>query len=65
MDDFKRFLGTVTIDYLRAAAEEVFDVYSVPARVRKESLERLARARLTESRQRLIFNYRLAFESRG
>ena len=38
---------------------------AVPASFRDETLARLAKSRLSESRQQLIFNYKLAFEAMG
>jgi hypothetical protein len=60
-DSFEQFRGSVSLEVLLATAEEVLNE-SVPARFRDETLARLARADLSESRQQLIFNYKLAFE---
>jgi hypothetical protein len=58
---FEQFRGSVSLERLLATAEEVLDE-SVPARFRDETLARLVRADLSESRQQLIFNYKHAFE---
>jgi hypothetical protein len=59
---FERFMGSVTLEQVLATADEVLNA-SVPAGIRDETLARLARRRLTEPRQKLIFNYRLVFEA--
>jgi hypothetical protein len=60
---FEQFRGSVSLEHVLATAEEVLNA-SVPARFRDETLARLARTELSESRQQLIFNYKLAFERR-
>ena len=60
-DSFERFKGSVSLELVLATAEEVLNA-SVPASLRDETLARLARSQLSESRQQLIFNYKLAFE---
>jgi hypothetical protein len=61
-DDFEHFLGSVSLEDILTVAEDVLNV-SVPAKVRDETLARLAGKQLTVSRQRLIFNYKRAFEA--
>jgi hypothetical protein len=58
---FELFRGSVSLEHILAVAEEVLRA-SVPKRFWDETLARLANSRLTESRQKLIFNYKLAFE---
>lgn len=60
-DDFEQFRSSVSLEFLLATAEEVLNE-SVPARLRDETLARLARSHLSESRKQLMFNYKLAFE---
>ena len=60
-DSFERFKGSVSLELVLAAAEEVLNA-SAPASLRDETLARLAGSGLSESRQQLIFNYKLAFE---
>jgi hypothetical protein len=60
-DSFEQFRGSVSLEALLATAEDVLNE-SVPAWLRDKELARLARADLSESRQQLIFNYKLAFE---
>jgi len=62
-EDFEAFRGTVTIDDLIATAGDVFESTQVPDRFRDETLSRLQSRRLTPSRRKLIFNYKIAFES--
>jgi hypothetical protein len=61
-DEFEQFRASVSLDVVLATAREVLNE-SVPPNVRDQTLGRLARQQLTESRQKLIFNYKLAFES--
>lgn len=62
-DSFKAFTGSVSLDNLVATARNVLRSARVPAVMRDETLSRLERGQLTTSRQELIFNYKLAFES--
>jgi hypothetical protein len=62
-ESFREFLGSVSRDDLNTTAGHVFEAARVPAEIRDEALLRLARSQLTTSRQALIFNYKLAFES--
>jgi len=62
-ESFKRFSGSVSLDDLVTTARHVLGAARVPAEIRDETLSRLARSQLTNSRQKLIFNYKLAFES--
>lgn len=60
-ESFKRFKGSVSLERVLATAEEILNG-SVPASLRDETLARLVGSQLSESRQQLIFNYKLAFE---
>jgi hypothetical protein len=46
-----------------ATAEGALKAAHVPSEIRDETLSRLAKSQLTTSRQQLIFNYKIAFES--
>lgn len=61
-ESFKGFIGSVSLDDLVTTAGHVLGAARVPAEIRDETLSRLARSQLTNSRQKLIFNYKLAFE---
>ena len=61
-ETFECFMGSVTLQQVLVTADEVLNA-SVPASIRDETMVRLARRQLSDSRQRLIFNYKLAFES--
>jgi hypothetical protein len=60
---FEEFKSAVTLKRVLATAEDVLMASAVPASFRDETLARLAKSQLSESRQRLIFNYKLAFEA--
>ena len=62
-DSFKAFSLSVSLEDVVATAESVLRSACVPARFRDETLSRLATSELTTSRQQLIFNYKVAFES--
>jgi hypothetical protein len=62
-ESFKEFNGSVSLDDLVATAKRVFEAARVPAEIRDEALSRLRGSQLTTSRQKLIFIYKLAFES--
>jgi hypothetical protein len=61
-DDFEKFRNSVPLKLLLATAEDVLNK-SVPAYLRDETLARLAASELSLSRERLIFYYKLVFES--
>jgi hypothetical protein len=46
-----------------ATAEAALKAAHVPSEIRDETLSRLAKSQLTTSRQQLIFNYKVKFES--
>jgi hypothetical protein len=60
---FRDFLGSVSMDDLNTTAQHLFEAARVPREIRDEALLRLASTQLTASRQALIFNYKLSFES--
>ena len=62
-DSFWAFSETVSLEDVVATAEDVLRSASVPADLRDETLTRLGKSQLTTSRRKLIFNYKLAFES--
>lgn len=62
-DRFQAFRDSVSLADVIATAEGVLRLARVPAEIRGEALSRLARSELTTSRQQLIFNYKIAFES--
>jgi hypothetical protein len=62
-ESFERFSGSVSLDDLVTTARHVLGAARVPAEIRDETLSQLARRQLTPSLQKLIFNYKLAFES--
>jgi hypothetical protein len=64
-DSFEEFRSSVSLERVLATAEDVLMASVVPASFRDETLARLAKCKLTESRQQLIFNYKLAFEAMG
>lgn len=64
-DSFQKFNGSVTLRDLVASAAATLETAGVPSEFRDEALKRLAKSELTTSRQQLIFNYKLAFESIG
>jgi hypothetical protein len=61
---FEQFRSSVQLERLLATAEDVLIASAVPGSFRDETLARLARSQLSESRQQLIFNYKLAFEAK-
>jgi hypothetical protein len=61
-DSFEAFKGSVPIEDVVATAKQVLRDARVPDKVRAEALSRLEGKQITTSRQKLIFNYKLAFE---
>jgi len=63
-EDFQGFFGSVSPDDLVTTAEQVLGAARVPAEIRNKGLSQLksSSSQLTDSRQKLIFNYKLAFE---
>ena len=62
-ESFKGFIGSVSLDDLVTTAEHVLGAARVPIKIRDETLSRLMRSHLSASRQELIFNYKVSFES--
>ncbi len=62
-DSFRAFRDSVSLEDIIATAEGVLSAAHVPDELRHEALSRLAKSQLTTSRQQLIFNYKVAFES--
>lgn len=62
-DRFEAFRDSVSVGDLLDTAEDALRSARVPVEIREETLSRLRRSKLTASRQRLIFIYKLAFES--
>jgi len=62
-DRFEAFSHSVCSDALTATAKDIFKASRVPANFRDETLSHLAKTQLTESRKKLIFNYKQSFES--
>lgn len=61
-DAFEHFKNTVSLGDVLGTAQEVLDA-SVPPHFRDETLAQLAGRQLSESRKKLIFNYKLAFQA--
>jgi hypothetical protein len=59
---FESFKASVSLAEVIANAEEVLRQAGVPAEMRDETLTRLTKSQLSESRRRLIFNYKAEFE---
>ena len=62
-DSFRAFSGSVSLEDVVATAEDVLKAAHVPSEIRDDTLAPLAKRQLTTSRQQLIFNYKVAFES--
>ena len=62
-DRFRAFRDSVSLEDLVATAQDVLRSSGVPVGIEDETLSRLRRSQLTTSRQQLIFNYKMAFES--
>lgn len=62
-DCFRAFRDSVSLEDLLATAGDALRSARVPVEIRDETLSRLRRSKFTTSRQQLIFNYKLAFES--
>lgn len=61
--EFEEFKHSVSHDDVMANAREVFSKTSVPAEFREATLSRLGTRPLTESHKKLMFCYKLVFES--
>jgi hypothetical protein len=62
-EQFDEFKSSISLQRVLATAEDVLMASAVPASLRDETLARLAKSQLSESRLQLIFNYKLAFEA--
>ncbi|MCS4155058.1 hypothetical protein GGQ03_002352 [Salinibacter ruber] len=62
-DRFEAFKETISVKDVLGVAEKTLEASSVPSRFQNEVLSRLEKRGLTPSRMKLIFNYKLAFES--
>ena len=61
-DRFETFKQSVSMEDLLVVAERVLRSAGIPDRFRSEAMARLQRSELSESRKKLMFNYKLAFE---
>ncbi|HEY1266712.1 MAG TPA: hypothetical protein VGH16_05610 [Candidatus Binatia bacterium] len=61
--EFEAFKNSVTLEDVRATAEDVIKDACVPPKIKERVLLRLKENCLTLSRQRLMFNYKMRFES--
>ena len=59
--EFEEFRASLRLESILATADEVLNA-SVPQGFRDETLTRLGRTELSDSRKQLAFNYKLAFE---
>lgn len=62
-EHFEAFKNTVSLTDVIATAEKILKGSSVPKKFHEETLLRLKRRKLTPSRKKLMFNYKIAFES--
>jgi len=62
-DRFQEFANSISLKDVLAAAQEVLDESGVPPEIHKEALTRVARSQLSESRLKLVYCYKLAFEA--
>jgi hypothetical protein len=62
-DSFVKFKESVSQGHVIATMEEVLRASCVPADICKDGLARLAQSQLTTSRKKLIFNYKVKFDS--
>lgn len=60
---FDKFNGSVTLAHILDAAKKVFDSMPMKSNFRESTLNHLAKSKLTDSRQKLIYIYKRAFES--
>ena len=62
-DSFRAFRDSVSLEDVIATAEDVLTAARVPTEICDEALSLLERSQITTSRQQLIFNYKVAFET--
>jgi len=60
--EFEAYRNSVTLWDVVENGEQYMLAYGIPADIRSETVDRLAKADLTESRQKLMFVYKTAFE---
>jgi len=60
---FQSFNGSVSSEDIIVSAAATLEASGAPSEFRDETLARLTKSQLTISRQQLIFNYKMAFES--
>jgi hypothetical protein len=61
-DSFNVFKELVKLEDILLSARETFAKSNIPVTLQAETMNRLARKRLTESQKKLIFNYKMQFE---
>ncbi|MEL7244930.1 MAG: hypothetical protein AAGM40_21710 [Cyanobacteria bacterium J06573_2] len=61
--DFERFQDTVTDEDFLNNAKAVIESSKVPLAINKRIFERLCKSNLTDSRIKLMFNYKLVFDT--
>lgn len=59
---FEAFRETVSLEDIRATAEEALRSANVPSVFRERTLGRLDKSQLTDSRKQLVFHYKIKFE---
>jgi hypothetical protein len=62
-DSFQAFIGSVSLVDVFASAKDVLKAANAPSEIRDDALSRLKKNRFNISHQRLVFNYKVAFES--
>jgi hypothetical protein len=62
-DSFREFNGSVSLEDIVATMGDALKDAHVPPAIRNDILAQLTKTQLTTSRQQLIFNYKVAFES--
>jgi hypothetical protein len=62
-DRFRAFADSVSMEDVLVTAGETFRAANLPSGFRDDTLSRIAKSQLTNSRKQLMFNYKIAFES--
>jgi len=60
---FREFAGSISANDILVTAHEVLDKSGVPPDIYKDAVERITKMKLSESRLKLIYQYKLAFEA--
>lgn len=60
---YERFLGSITHRSILGVAEDVLVESGLPADMCRNTLKRLEKSKISESRHQLMFTYKVAFES--